>query len=69
MTMADTAELEGRINVLEQQMADLLEKLHIKERGARQGLLQFVAAIEEFTGEPRTADLRKEAKRDRMRIE
>lgn len=63
-------EHERKINTLEQQVAALRELLRKKEQGARQGLLQIVASIEEFQGtEPRTADLRKEAKRGRIKSE
>ena len=65
----DNTELERRINIVERELATLIRQLHDLGKGARQGLLQYVAAIEEFRGdEPRTADLRRAAK-DKMRAE
>jgi len=62
--------LRHRIIDLEEQVESLRGALRKLEQGSRQGLLQIVAAIEEFRGdEPRTAELRKEAKRGKMKVE
>ena len=67
MKEQDNTDIERRLNILEREIACLTRRLLEMEKGARQGLLQFVAAIEEFRGdEPRTADLRRAAHRDRM---